>query len=94
MWPTCSAMARFEARRVERLASSGTSTIHDAADARGLAQHGGRVGHVLEHVRQDADVERSVFERQRRPVVALDVGAGEAAGGDVDGPLGDLDAGE
>ena len=65
---------------------------HCAADARDLAQQRGRIGHVLEHVREHAEVVAAVALRQVLPVVARDGVDLRALARDRDGGVADLDA--
>src|SRR5438309_1398531 len=65
---------------------------HGSTDACDLCEQRRRVGHVLEHVREHAEREGVLGERQRRAVIALDAGELRALPRDPHCSLGDLDA--
>ena len=64
---------------------------HRAADPRRLAEQRRRVGHVLEHVREDPQLVGAVLERQVAPSNSSIRASPRAAPGDLHGRLADLD---
>ena len=63
----------------------------DAADPRDLGEQGRRIGHVLEHVREDPEVVGAVGVSEVQAVIQRHRLELWALGGDRDGSLGDLD---